>query len=320
MAIGIYADGKLYGLYDSIAAAARAVGVDPSNAGKVLRGARSSAGGYSFERVAGTAISATRKAINDAARAAKKRQTAASRKRQERQRAAQKQRQEAKRAQQRQAAGKRPRVDPKTKQLREDARRALLEANNIIRNAKKEGRTGIVEKLQAVGEALEMQTSTGLLDTKLQTLRGMDDEQLQAIIYHTEQAKLLDFNQRMQHNRNLYTISDPSKEKEFASKVDALDALDKAFEKMRKVFGSHGRGNLTGYGEIFSEMQIEAENMTADQIENMVDKLLEYLDGDGEKEETELLKTYQEWYKDTFGQPDEDEDDEEGGQFEYFPF
>lgn len=38
-------------VYSSIQAAARAVGVDPSNVGKVLRGQRSSAGGFRFQRV-----------------------------------------------------------------------------------------------------------------------------------------------------------------------------------------------------------------------------------------------------------------------------
>lgn len=319
MAIGVYADGKLQGLYDTISAAARAVGVDPSNAGKVLRGARSSAGGYAFERVAGTATTATKKAINAAARAVQQRQTAKSQARQQRQRTAQKQRQAAKRAQQRQAAGKRPRIDPEVKQLREDARRALLEANNLIRTAKKEGRVGIVEQLQAAAEALDMETRTGLLDTSMKTIRSMDKEQLEMIIWRTEQAKLLDFNQRLQHNKALYTVSDPSKEKEFAEKVDALDRIDKALEKMRKAFGSHGRGNYSGYGEIYEDLRQDAENMTADQINELVDKLNEYLDGEGEKEESELVKTYQEWYNDTFGQPEE-EDDEEGGDFEYFPF
>lgn len=319
MAIGVYADGKLQGLYDTISAAARAVGVDPSNAGKVLRGSRSSAGGYAFERVAGTATTATKKAINAAARAVQKRQTAKSQARQQRQRAAQKQRQEAKRAEKRQTAGKRPRIDPTVKQLREDARRALLQANNLIRTAKKEGRVGIVEQLQAAAEALDMETRTGLLDTSMKTIRSMDKEQLEMIIWRTEQAKLLDFNQRLQHNKALYTVSDPSKEKEFAEKVDALDRIDKALEKMRKAFGSHGRGNYSGYGEIYEDLRQDAENMTADQINELVDKLNEYLDGEGEKEEAELVKTYQEWYNDTFKQPEE-EDDEEGGDFEYFPF
>ena len=37
-------------VYDSIAAAARAVGVDKANAGNVVRGKRASAGGYHFAR------------------------------------------------------------------------------------------------------------------------------------------------------------------------------------------------------------------------------------------------------------------------------
>ena len=38
-------------IYPSISAAAKALGVDPSNIGKALRGARTSAGGYNFSRV-----------------------------------------------------------------------------------------------------------------------------------------------------------------------------------------------------------------------------------------------------------------------------
>lgn len=46
---------ELNQIFDSIAAAARAVGVDASNARKVLRGKRQSAGGYHFAEVSGQA-------------------------------------------------------------------------------------------------------------------------------------------------------------------------------------------------------------------------------------------------------------------------
>lgn len=46
-------------VYSSIQAAARAVGVDPSNVGKVLRGQRSSAGGFRFQRVQADSLTAS---------------------------------------------------------------------------------------------------------------------------------------------------------------------------------------------------------------------------------------------------------------------
>lgn len=56
-------------IYSSIQAAARAVGVDPSNVGKVLRGQRSSAGGFRFQRIQADSLSVSetesiRKQIN----------------------------------------------------------------------------------------------------------------------------------------------------------------------------------------------------------------------------------------------------------------
>lgn len=46
-------------VYSSIQAAARAVGVDPSNVGKVLRGQRISAGGFRFQRVQADSLTAS---------------------------------------------------------------------------------------------------------------------------------------------------------------------------------------------------------------------------------------------------------------------
>lgn len=134
--------------YDSLAAAARAVGVDPSNARKALRGIRSSAGGYHFSEV--ERIEETKQQIVQAAKVKQKRQIMSKEKR----------------------------------DLVEIVHDMLVDVNKRARNAKKENLYGVDEVLQRMMSHTDFYgvNKTGGYITSKSHLRQFTKQELRTMI------------------------------------------------------------------------------------------------------------------------------------------
>lgn len=168
MADSIYVPG--IGLYPSIAAASKALGVDSSNIGKVLRGARKSAGGYNFLRVAPDVGAGLLRDIDEAIEESL---TDTQRRQQARRRKAGKSRlSEEERARQR-----------AKRQLARELSKELVQINRDIKRLQKEGVAGLSS---AVGELEQLKNIIGRnkiggFDTSLKNLSKMDADTLQAV-------------------------------------------------------------------------------------------------------------------------------------------
>ncbi len=150
-------------VYSSAAKAAQAVGVDPSNVLKVLKGGRQSAGGYRFvyaDNLTGEQLQA----------AAASRLQAIPQRLQERQK-----RQRQRRYKEYTAA-------------RKQARQTLLQANKMITEARKAGLyAGSPEMQDLAALADEIgNTKTGLIDASIDNLEEFDLDELQRIYYRTQ--------------------------------------------------------------------------------------------------------------------------------------
>lgn len=153
-------------IYPSAEAAGKALGVDPSNIGKVLRGSRLSAGGYNFVRVTPDVSPASLQFINEALEtqltpAKKKRQAQRRKETQEKKRARDKERTAA------------------AKALHE----SLVEANKILAQYKKQkldAISGVIPELENLKNVVGINKKGGF-NTSLKNLGKFDKKQLEAI-------------------------------------------------------------------------------------------------------------------------------------------
>ena len=134
--------------YDSLAAAARAVGVDPSNARKALKGLRASAGGYHFSEV--ERIEQTKQQIVAAEKTKVKRQN----------------------------------IDMTKRALVDVVHNMLVDVNKRARNARKEGLFGVDEVLQRMMSHTDFYGSnkTGGYITNKTHLRQFSSDELRTMI------------------------------------------------------------------------------------------------------------------------------------------
>lgn len=149
-------------VFDSIAAAARSVGVDASNARKAVLGKRASAGGYHFAAMDQSANSELfREQIREAVREKEKRKVLTKAERNQR------------------------------NNLLNNVHDLLVDVNKRARNAKKEGLYNtdpVLQKMTSYSDFIGM-NKTGGYDTSLKNLRTFSNEELQNVAAMIERDK-----------------------------------------------------------------------------------------------------------------------------------
>lgn len=153
-------------IYPSISSAAAALGVDPSNIGKVLRGKRTSAGGYNFNRVSTDISSDSLKFIKEAT------EQSLSEK--------QKSRQKKRRAETR---AKKAARDRQRGQAARQLQKTLKEANKIIqeyKDRKLDAVSSVIPELENL-KAVVGKTKAGTFNAGFKNLAKFNQKQLEAL-------------------------------------------------------------------------------------------------------------------------------------------
>lgn len=308
-------------IYPSISAAARATGVDPSNAGKVLRGQRKSAGGYSFKTVTGTAAPtqreisrALRKQQRNMTESQQQRRAAQREKSQQRVKAQQQIAKQQRQTQQRTAAGKsRAPRDQAAAEQRErirTAHAALVEANDMIRQAKRGG-TGAMARKDLEALAQQMGASKqGLFKTDKASISEYSEEDLQQLLQRIAKIKEQEAERRKGYESNYAQQYGLKSMQEAKEKHDALDALSRAYAKLRET-ANRASGRFA-YSTLYETMSNEIAQLSADQIMDLADRLDTWLSEKRDHDQDELDQIYAKWQADMAGTGgDEDDTDED---------
>lgn len=158
-------------IYPSISAASKALGVDASNIGKVVRGARVSAGGYNFQRVDPSADARLLQDINEALR----------------EQSTPKQRERMRRTREKNVR----RLSPEERQRRKEKRAAaqelhkvLVGANKAIKELEKKGVAGLSDAVTELENLKSIigRTKSGAFDTSLKNLTKLNAGEINAAI------------------------------------------------------------------------------------------------------------------------------------------
>lgn len=286
-------------IYPSISAAARATGVDPSNAGKVLRGKRKSAGGYSFANVAETA---TQREIT---KIAKSREAKLSPKQKER-------RQESRQKSQQRVLQERKKKAParrtaEQRQAIQRAHAALVEANDMIRRAKRGGTGAIARKdLEALAEQMGA-SKQGMFRTGKKDIEQYTD--LDQLLQRIETIKQQEEARKAQYDINYAQQYGLRSTEEAKRKHDALDALSRAYGKLRET-ASRASGRFS-YKTIYGDMIRDVQDLDADQIMDLANRLDEWLDEDRQHDQDQLDQIYEQWQREIEGGGDDDDGDDD---------
>ena len=277
-------------VYSSAAKAAQAVGVDPSNILKVLKGARQSAGGFRFvyaDNLSGEQLQA----------AAAARLQAIPQRLQERQKR------------------QRQRRSREYTEARKQARQTLLQANKAITEAKKAGLyAGSPEMQDLAALADEIgNTKTGLIDASIDNLEEFDMEELLRIHYRTQ-----DLLGRVQ-----VAIDERKGQRESLAFEFGLSTGNewKKYEPMQKeifnVLKRAGEDNRKrGSDPVFAILQ-EAitKKVPVKSMRALINRLNQYFDE--QKSDENLDEVMAQWYKAAF--PDKEDQSAAAGDFPEIP-
>ena len=286
-------------IYPSLSAAARATGVDPSNAGKVLRGKRKSAGGYSFANVAETA---TQREITKIAKSSEAKLTTKQKER--RQASRQKSQQHVLQERQKKAPARRT---AEQRQAIQRAHAALVEANDMIRRAKR-GETGAIARkdLEALAEQMGA-SKQGMFRTGKKDIEQYTD--LDQLLQRIETIKQQEEARKAQYDMNYALQYGLRSTEEARKKHDALDALSRAYGKLRET-ASRASGRFK-YETIYGDMLRDVQNLDADQIMDLANRLDVWLSEDRQHNQDELDYIYSQWQAEVEGGGDDDGGDDD---------
>lgn len=276
-------------VYSSAAKAAQAVGVDPSNVLKVLKGGRQSAGGYRFvyaDNLTGEQLQA----------AAASRLQAIPQRLQERQKR------------------QRQRRDKEYTAARKQARQTLLQANKAITEAKKAGVYAGSPEMQDLAALTDEigNTKTGLIDASIENLEEFDLEELLRIHYRTQDLLgrvQVAIDERKGQRESLafeFGLSTGNEWKKY-------EPLEKELFRVLKRAREDSRGR--GSDPVFQAIQ-EAitKKVPVKALRELVTRLKRYFDE--QKSDDELDAVVADWYKKTFP---ETEEQTESGDFPEIP-
>lgn len=221
-------------VYDSIAAAARAVGVDKANAGNVVRGKRASAGGYHFARFETNAdLERSKSRYQEQLREKQKQKvlTAAERK------------------------NRRTLVD--------SVHDLLVDVNKRARNAKKEGvynTDPILQRMMSHADFFGMNKTGGYLTSKTH-LREFSNEELQNLASMIERDKgeyAKNIYDRMSRHRNIATYA-----AQFGISIEQAKKYFNLYPVLFELFSVAKQNTEYNYnditGELYDAMQGEAD-------------------------------------------------------------
>lgn len=278
-------------LFPTIAEAARSVGVDPSNAGKALRGQRKSAGGYTFQTVS---AAPSQSALRKMAKAAAKAMTPAQQQRRQAQR---------KRSQQRVAERQRS-AQParRTAEQRERIQRAhaaLVEANDMIRDARRgaKGNKATVADLEALAEQMGA-SKRGLFRTDTKSIEQYPDlDQLMQRIKTITEQKAYTY-------RDKYSLQDVEDAKR---KESVLDKLQETYGRLREA-AERASGRFDYDTVVYDTTISDVKELDVDQIQLLVDKLNDWLDNARDITQSGLDDIMQQWQREVEGEDDDDDD------------
>lgn len=316
-------------VYETAASAARAAGVGASGISKVLSGKQRATKGYHFLRVE---VAPEKAALTQIRRQTTKAQTKAQRERYAAARkaasAAKRQRDRAAR-QEAKAAGKpkrqrRPAAPSELREARAKLREAMIRANRIAAAAERSGEKRMQGYVQQIRELAGSRAGipnkrTGLFLTSPQAVADItyteaDAYQMIAEIEQIEQQ----YTQQIQGISAALEAQYGLRPGEGAAKRQALQNFGRAMGLLRELAKrSSGDGK---YKQIYELMtQGDAQAATAEQIEQIAQEIMDYVDRAREYERAEIDAIMDAWKSEVYGSgDDEDEDGHRGG--EYIPW
>ena len=313
----LYAINETGEIFQSIKDAARAVGVDPSNLSKTLTGARRTAGGYSLSVAnpneiitGGLGVGVLQPDIAEARAASA---VYGMSKKQVEQRAARR-RQSAAKVEERR---RREKVTPQMRAAREGARAAMVQANELLRKAKRGEIVlpkEIADDLTALGETIGSGKRSAF-NASPEAIKGMREATLNQIekrindILQRNQEEREAFNARWVRN---FTFSNPDDIDEYQ------DAMKKYFEALAKVREMMPRVNgRSGYGNIYTDMQTDIQYLQSpEDLEELARILTDFAENAQDQSADALQRIYNDWREEALdGVEDEEMEDDESGGF-----
>ena len=287
-------------IYPSISAAAKAVGVDPSNARKAVRGQRKSAGGYTFVEVAAAPL---QKEITKLAKKVAESLTPKQQQRRAQQRQRSMQRvQERRRSEQparRRTAAERERI--------QQIHAALVEANDMIRRAKR-GETGAITRkdLEALAEQVGA-SKQGMFKTGTKDIEQYQEiEQILARIQAIKEQDAARREQQAVSYAQQYSLKSMEDAKR---KQNALDDLSRVLGRLREA-ANRASGDLK-YVQIYEDMITDVKELEPEQIQLLADSLNNWLDTTKEQTQADLDKIIEQWQMEVEGGDGDDDDDDD---------
>lgn len=295
-------------IYPSIAAAAKAVGVDPSNARKAVRGQRKSAGGYIFVEVAAAPL---QKEITKLVKKATESLTSKQRQRREQQRQRSMQRvQERRRSEpaRRRTAAERERI--------QQIHAALVEANDMIRRAKRGGTGAITRKdLEALAEQVGA-SKQGMFKTGTKDIEQY--QEIEQILARIQAIKAQDAARREQQAVSYAQQYSLKTTAEAKRKQDALDDLSRVYGRLREA-ASRASGDLR-YVQIYEDMINDVKELDPEQIKLLADRLDNWLDTTREQTQADLDKIIEQWQTEVEGASGDGDDDDDDDRPTYITY
>ena len=308
-------------VYETAAEAARAVGVGSSGISKVLSGKQRAAKGYHFLRVEEApekaALTQIRRQTTRAQTRAQRERYAAARKAAS---AAKRQRDRAARQAAKEAAKpkrqRRPAASPELREARAKLREAMIRANRIAEASQRSGEKRLQEYVDRI-KAAAAQTGTaqkrsGLFGTSPQavtaiTLTETDAYQMIAEISAIEEQ----YQQQIQGTNAALESQYGLRAGEGAAKRHALQQYGRAMGMLRElVKRSGGEGK---YRQVYETMtQGDAEAATAEQIEQIAQEIMDYVDRSREYERAEIDAIMDAWRAEVYSSGDDEDEDEDG--------
>ena len=286
-------------IYPSISAAAKAVGVDPSNARKAVRGQRKSAGGYTFVEVAAAPL---QKEITKLAKKVAESLTPKQQQRRAQQRQRSMQRvQERRRSEQparRRTAAERERI--------QQIHAALVEANDMIRRAKR-GETGAITRkdLEALAEQVGA-SKQGMFKTATKDIEQYQEiEQILARIQAIKEQDAARREQQAVSYAQQYSLKSMEDAKR---KQNALDDLSRVLGRLREA-ANRASGDFK-YVQIYEDMITDVKELEPEQIQLLSDRLNNWLDTTKEQTQADLDKIIAQWQMEVEGTEDDGDDDD----------
>lgn len=249
-------------IYPSISAAAKALGVDASNIGKVVRGARVSAGGYNFQRVDPSASAQTLQDIGEALR----------------EQSTPKQRERMRRTREKNVS----RLSPEERQRRKEKRAAakelhkvLVGANKAIKELEKKGVAGLSDAVTELENLKSIigKTKTGAFDTSLKNLTKLNVGEINAAIKAAnKQAERLEKTdaENLKKRRAAVALQFGVSQEELKKYDDALPILWELLALARQQQGN-------GYDRSLYEAVVDAVQYgeDAEDLKNTLEKIKE---------------------------------------------